>query len=393
MRFAPRAAGRLFAGLLFFTPLPGFTEGHIIVYATDSSTVSAPPPGTDAYLNTATVQAIETNNWTMFDTVATGIHTVEVSSAESGYLLRQSPTDPNAANDPTSEYGNPRHIELVQNTNSVSVSFQFDPVVTATAVIRDAWTMERLEGASMEFVVNSGPDIGVVCSKYPWTASYASNWTSKAEGYFPTNTILYLNNYDLTISKTGYQQFTSNNVISNASAGDSIDLGTLFLHPVDSNTNQIADAWEASYFGTGSNVVAGADPDGDGMNNRDEYVAGTNPTNQFSYLWAAPISDANGFELAWYTQSGRTYCISGATNLCTDTWVQVAGPWEATNGVTEMSWAETNLNLSWNSNYRLEVVPCWWTGANHVLVNTNLPYSGGSGTNNWSGGSPPTPGS
>jgi hypothetical protein len=51
-----------------------------------------------------------------------------------------------------------------------------------------------------------------------------------------------------------------------------------------------------------------------------------------------------------------------------------------------MSWVETNLHLSWNSNYRIEVVPCDWQGTNQVLINTNG-WGGGSGGTN----GPPTP--
>lgn len=394
MRFA-RQAGRLlfFIGLGLLTfPLQGFGVGHIIVYANDSSSASAPPPATTTLLDAGSdSQDFGTNTWITFANVAAGIHTVEVATAESGYLIRQSPTDPNAVDDPDSEYGNPRHIEVVDNQPTYP-SFLFDPIVTVSAVARDAWTMERIEDATIEFVVNSGPYVDLVYSEYPWEASYATNWVSDAEGNFPANTILYLDSYDLNITCSGYELFSSNNIITNALAGDELDLGTLFLYPIDNNTNQIADAWETHYFGSGTTVISDADTDGDGMGNRDEYVAGTDPTNWYSCLWLEPISGSNSFHLAWDTEPDRTYCISGTTNLCTDTWVQVAGPWEATNGQVEIFWAETNLNLSWNNNYRVEVVPCWWQGINHVLINTNMPYSGNGGTNGWTGpGLPPLP--
>ncbi|MEN8254781.1 MAG: hypothetical protein ABFR33_04855, partial [Verrucomicrobiota bacterium] len=296
---------------------------------------------------------------------------------------------PDAVNDPDSEYGNPRRIEVVDN-QPVYPSFLFDPTLMASAVVRDAWTMERLENATIEFVYE-GSQGSITKSKYPPTASYASNWLSDAEGNFPSNTILYVHDYDLQISRSAYELFTSNNIITNASAGDSFDLGTLFLQPIDNNTNQIADAWETLYFGSGSNVVGDADADGDGMGNRDEYVAGTDPTNWYSHLWLEPIVGSNSFELAWYTEPDRTYCVGGTTNLCADTWVQVAGPWEATNGQLEIVWAETNHHLSWVNSYRVEVVPCWWEGTNQVLIRTNDWPTGGGGTNTWPGGPPPLP--
>ncbi|MFA7256943.1 MAG: hypothetical protein WC047_05155, partial [Kiritimatiellales bacterium] len=101
-----------------------------------------------------------------------------------------------------------------------------------------------------------------------------------------------------------------------------------------------------------------------------------------SFLGATYAFSSNTLVLTWNTESWRTYRISGNTQLVTGEWVQVAGSWEATNGQTEMSWTETNLDLSWNSNYRVDVMPCTWQGTNQVLVNTNSPYSGdGGGTN------------
>lgn len=395
MRFARQAGDLLFfIGLAFFTPLCGFGDvaGEVLVYAWDSSSGVAPPPSTTAWLDGSTSQDFGTNDLITFaGYYDVGVHTVEVATASDGYLLRQSPTDPDAMNDPSSDYGNPRHVEITQSKSYVPVSFRFDPVITASAIVRDAWTMERLEDADIEFVGKTGLNADLVYSEYPWEASYAASWISDAEGNFPTNTILYLDDYDLNITKSGYLLFSSNNIIANALAGDEIDLGTLFLYPIDNNTNQIADVWETLYFGVGSNVVADADIDGDGMGNRDEYVAGTDPTNWYSCLWLEPIAGSNSFHLAWDTESDRTYCISGTTNLCTDTWVQVAGPWEATNGQVEIFWAETNHNLSWNNSYRVEVVPCWWQGTNQVLIHTNDWPTGGSGTNTWGGGLPPLP--
>lgn len=374
---------------LLFCPIHGFGVGHIIVYTSDSSATGSPPPATEVHLNDAITQPMETNEWVVFNNLATGIHTVKVATASNGYLLRESPSDPTAVNNPDSPYGNPRHVQVLEN-EPVYPAFLFDPVVTVSAVVRDGWTMERLEDAALEFVYEGATGSVAVC-RYPWTASYATNWLTDSEGSFPTNTILYLDDYDLNIYRPGYETFTSNGVIGGASAGNTINLGTLFLYPTDENTNQMADAWETLYFGAGSTVDAQMDADGDGMSNRDEYLAGTDPTNGYSCLWLEAIVGTNELELAWYTEPDRTYCISGTTNLCTNAWVQVGGPWEATNGQLEMVWTETNLDLSWNTSYRVEVVPCGWMETNTVLINTNTPYSGGSGTNTWPGGPPPLP--
>ncbi len=392
MRSATRAVGLVLSAGLGLVPQQGRAEfyGEMKVFAWDSSSATAAPPQTSATLNGTEIQSFGTNDWVTFSGYfEAGTQTVEVATAASGYRLRQSPTDPDAVNDPDSDYGNPRHVMISESTNVVSVDFLFDPVVTAAATVRDAWTMERIEGAAIEFVINSGPSKDTVLTNYPWMASYASCWVSGAAGRFPSNTYLYAPEaYDLEINKAGYELFSSNNVITNAVAGDAFDFGTLLLQPVDANTNRIADAWETQYFGAGSCVVTNADADGDGMDNRAEYVAGTNPTNAASRLATAVASATNGLALTWSTAPDRTYCVSGTTNLCPASWVQVGGPWEAGSNQTEMVWVETNLDLSWNNSYRVDVVPCWWSGTNQVLVNTNLPSSsGGGGSTN----GPPVP--
>ncbi len=381
----------IFSAMGFFYPPQGFAVGHIVVYAADSSSANEPPPNTTAILNAgASSQSAGTNQWINFSDLTVGIHTVEVVTAESGYLIRQSPTDPDAVNDPDSAYGNPRHIEVNEGGSSYQ-NFLFDPMITASAVVRDLWTEERLEGATIKFMYKGSSGNTITKSKYPPTATYASNWVSNTEGEFPDDTILYVHDYDMEIARAGYETYVESNIIVNATAGDAIDLGIIYLQPVDANTNQIADAWETSFFGSGSNVAALADADGDGMGNRNEYVAGTDPTDGYSHLWLESIVESNNYYLAWYTEPDRTYTINGTTNLMSDTWVQVAGPWEATNGQIEIVWAETNHHLSWHNNYRVEIVPSWWTGTNHVLVRTNDWPTGGGGTNGWGGGLPPTP--
>ncbi len=386
MRVIRKAGWLLLIGTGLLWPQQGWGtfQGGILVYAWDSSSGLTPPPSTSAQLDTNSSQSFGTNNLIIFDGYfEAGTHVVEVSSGSRGYVPRPSPTDPDALSDPYSAYGNPRYVHISETTNLVPVSFQFDPVVTVSAVVRDAWTMERLADASIQFIFEGSTD-KITITKYPSTATYASNWLSDASGNFPTNTILYLHNYDIRMTKPGYLPFIEANVISNAQPGDVIDLGTIFMEPIDNNTNQIADVWEAEFFGTNSTVTAEVDVDGDGISNLGEYITGTDPTNQPSCLRVETSLATNGLWLTWPTEPDHTYRVCGTTNPCADSWLQVGGPWTATNGQYEMVWAETNMDLSWNNAYRVEVVPCWWQGTNQVLINTNMPVFKG-GTNTWGG--------
>ena len=66
---------------------------------------------------------------------------------------------------------------------------------------------------------------------------------------------------------------------------------------------------------------ATADPDEDGLNNEQEYLAGTNPTNALSCLVLyAPTNNiaADGkFVVRWQSVSSKMYKVMAATNLLT----------------------------------------------------------------------------
>lgn len=84
--------------------------------------------------------------------------------------------------------------------------------------------------------------------------------------------------------------------------------------------------WRHAYF-TAEELINSAvsgdsvDPDHDGMLNRDEYWAGTNPTNPLSRLvlyQVAPNPAAAGeFLVSWQSATGRVYALQAATNLMT----------------------------------------------------------------------------
>jgi hypothetical protein len=83
------------------------------------------------------------------------------------------------------------------------------------------------------------------------------------------------------------------------------------------------DAWKTNYFTSTSdtNAAAGADPDGDGVNNGDEYLAGTIPTDPGSVpeLDLQGVTGA-GAELVMATTSGRLYRIERTQDLASEYW-------------------------------------------------------------------------
>jgi hypothetical protein len=91
---------------------------------------------------------------------------------------------------------------------------------------------------------------------------------------------------------------------------------------IDANANGLPDAWERTFFG-GLGVDPNADPDGDGMSNKEEYLAGTNPTNSADNLRITSfISSPNGTNVtvAWSTVLTREYFLQKSTDLNAQNW-------------------------------------------------------------------------
>ena len=205
------------------------------------------------------------------------LHTVEVVVA-AGYRLCGDPNDPNQINNPSnSVYGNPR---IVTNVTCFMV-WPYVQVETGS-VIRDRWTKERLSDVRIIFHPTSGRSTND-CDGDPWYATYQSDWYSQSDGTFPTNVWLPAVNYDLSLMNVNYSNGLFTNVIVNPTPGQTTDLGTLWLTPLDFNANGIADSWEERYFGANRPPMTN-DADEDGHNNYEEYLVGTDPTNRDSVL-------------------------------------------------------------------------------------------------------------
>jgi lysophospholipase L1-like esterase len=102
----------------------------------------------------------------------------------------------------------------------------------------------------------------------------------------------------------------------------------------DFDHDGMADAWEAQY-GFDTNEVADAilDFDGDDMINRDEYIAGTNPTNASSLL-KLTLSTTNTGVLEFLAESNIAYTVQYRTNL-------TFAPWGNLTNISAQSQART----------------------------------------------------
>ena len=87
---------------------------------------------------------------------------------------------------------------------------------------------------------------------------------------------------------------------------------------VDSDHDGMPDAWEILNFRSTS-ATAGADPDGDGMSNLQEYIAGTNPNDIDDVLRITYIARGDVFPdfttLHWTSKPTRAYTIQARPAL------------------------------------------------------------------------------
>lgn len=118
-----------------------------------------------------------------------------------------------------------------------------------------------------------------------------------------------------------------------------VEEGWLMNPDVDTDGDGLPDAWEVLNGTSVSVPDAGADPDGDGRTNLEEFYAGTDPQNGTSFLGISEWTrGAEGMNLEWKSVPGVRYAIETSDELTSWT------PVEAQAAVTATG-ASTRANL------------------------------------------------
>jgi len=120
----------------------------------------------------------------------------------------------------------------------------------------------------------------------------------------------------------------------------------------------LCDGWQVLHFGLDNPLAApGADPDGDGQDNRFEFTAGTDPTDAASRFLlriepvvGQPTHKRLIFSPRW---NDRNYDILTSTTLATDSWTTLTGGIVSDNG-TERTVIDPNASEG-KKFYRVQV--------------------------------------
>ena len=93
----------------------------------------------------------------------------------------------------------------------------------------------------------------------------------------------------------------------------------------DMDRDGINDEWEERYGGTDHFTDGGHDYDFDGMNDFDEFIADTNPTNQTSFFAINDLVVTDFSLITFKSSSARMYDLEQSFNLLSNDWQRVRG--------------------------------------------------------------------
>jgi hypothetical protein len=193
------------------------------------------------------------------------------------------------------------------------------------AIVQGPQSVATNAGATVEFAVTAS---GTEPLRYQWRLNSAPLAGA-------TNRLLTLG--AVQTANLGAYTVEVSNLVGRAVGGPA----TLSFLNNDTDNDGIPDDWEQRY-GLAANNPNDAllDLDGDGMNNLQEYLAGTDPTNAASVLkLEITLTGGAGASVFWFNAvSNKTYTVQYQNQLTTNGWLRLldlgAAPTNRQVGIT-----------------------------------------------------------
>ncbi|HTD87104.1 MAG TPA: hypothetical protein VK850_11055, partial [Candidatus Binatia bacterium] len=156
----------------------------------------------------------------------------------------------------------------------------------------------------------------------------------------------------------------------------------------DDDNDGILDWWEYQYFGT-TTYTATADPDGDGVVNRDEYAEGTNPNDKTSFRPRLTLTAVNGTVGKNPNQTNFATGDSVILTAVPNTGYVFAGWSGHATGLTNPMTLVMNTNKVITANFKLPgddwLIAYPLVGGNVTATSSNLNYTKEPGEPNHAG--------
>jgi hypothetical protein len=126
---------------------------------------------------------------------------------------------------------------------------------------------------------------------------------------------------------------------------------------LDFNFDGLDDRFQRQYFPlfTATNAAPTADPDGDGMNNQAEQIAGTSPVSATSLLKLESLTqNASGTTIRWKSVAGKRYQVYARSQIVGAAWQPLGAPVTASGATAQYFEAGATNALKF---YRVQVLP------------------------------------
>jgi hypothetical protein len=135
--------------------------------------------------------------------------------------------------------------------------------------------------------------------------------------------------------------------------GGVVDMGA-YESTNGATTNGIPWGWLLQYGLATDGSADMVDSDGDGFNNLQEYIAGTNPTNSASYFHITGVTNLPPWTVFFQSSSNRLYTLYSRTNAAIGSWLAVPGQTNVPGPGGPFTLSDTNA-MPFGRFYRISV--------------------------------------